>query len=313
MKQLAVISGKGGTGKTILSASFAVLAENHVTADCDVDAANLDLLLKSRVLETHPFSGSKTAVLNSEKCASCGRCLEVCRFGAVSRSEDGGYAIDPVACEGCAVCSHVCPEKAVDMVPSKSGEWFVSHTAYGPMVHARLGIGEESSGKLVTEVRRHAKKIAEEENKSLVIIDGPPGIGCPVIASLSGVDLAVVVTEPSSSGIQDMERVIQTAAHFQTAVACVINKYDINPRQTAAAAGWCLRKGIPLLGKIPFDEKVIEAVIKGIPPVAAGNSGAGAKSIRSVWKKAQSLLFESASHMPPGRQENHSSSIEDKT
>ncbi len=294
MKQMVIISGKGGTGKTIISASFAHLAENHVMADCDVDAANLDLLLRTRIRETHTFSGGKTAVLDTGKCSACGQCFEVCRFEAVIEKDNGGYAIDPVACEGCAVCAHVCPEKAIDMIPAESGNWYISQTAYGPMVHAKLGIGEESSGKLVTEVRRHAKRLAEEQGRDLVIIDGPPGIGCPVIASLSGTDLALVVTEPSYSGIQDMERVIQTASHFQTAVACIINKYDINPQQTKVIEDWCREQQVPLLGKIPFDTKVIEAMVKGIPPVAENHNGAGAEGIRRAWKKTRSLLREEA-------------------
>ena len=290
MKQIVIISGKGGTGKTILSASFAHLAENHVMADCDVDAANLDLLLRTRVQETHAFSGSKTAVLDPDTCSACGQCFDACRFGAVINKDDAEYSIDSVPCEGCAVCSHICPEKAITMVPANSGKWYVSQTAYGPMVHANLGIGEESSGKLVTEVRRNAKKIAEEQDKDLVIIDGPPGIGCPLIASISGTDLADVVTEPSYSGIQDMERVIQTAAHFQTAVACVINKYDINQDQADAITNWCREQDVPLLGKIPFDTKVLEAMVKGVPPVAGNHNGAGAEAIRSTWEKTSSFL-----------------------
>jgi MinD superfamily P-loop ATPase len=290
MKQLVIISGKGGTGKTILSASFAHLAENHVMADCDVDAANLDLLLGTQVLETHSFSGGKTAILNQDKCSACGQCFDVCRFEAVSKMEKGGYEIDPVACEGCAVCAHMCPEEAITMEPADSGEWYISQTSYGFMVHAKLGIGEESSGKLVTEVRRNAKKTAEEQGRDLVIIDGPPGIGCPVIASLSGTDFAVVVTEPSCSGIQDMERVIQTAAHFQTAAACVINKFDINLHQTEAIESWCRDHQVPVLGKIPFDTKVIEAMVKGIPPVAENHNSAGAAAIRRTWEKTQFIL-----------------------
>jgi MinD superfamily P-loop ATPase len=290
MKQLVIISGKGGTGKTILSASFAHLAENHVMADCDVDAANLELLLQTKILETHPFSGSKTAVLDAGKCTGCGQCFEVCRFNAVTEKDGGEYSIDPVACEGCAVCAHMCPEKAIDMIPAKSGEWYISETAYGPMVHAKLGIGEESSGKLVTEVRRNAKEIAEKQNRELVIIDGPPGIGCPVIAALSGTDFAVVVTEPTFSGIQDMERVIQTAAHFQTAVACIVNKYDINQEQTRVIENWCRERQVPILGKIPFDTKVIDAMVKGVPPVAENHDGAGAEAIRRTWDMTKSLL-----------------------
>jgi MinD superfamily P-loop ATPase len=293
MKQLVIISGKGGTGKTIISASFASLALNKAMADCDVDAANLYLLLRPEIIETHQFSGGKQARINQEECTGCGECIEVCRFDAISKSNSEDIVIDPLSCEGCAVCSHICPPSAIKMEDAISGELFISKTSYGPFVHARLGIGEESSGKLVSEVRKKAKDIAEKENLEYVIIDGPPGIGCPVIASLSGTDLALIITEPSISGIHDMKRVIETASHFNTKTACCINKFDINLQNTAKIENWCKKNSIPLLGKIPFDPKVTEAMVKTIPLLEYGESPASGE-IKKIWQKIHNILTREA-------------------
>jgi MinD superfamily P-loop ATPase len=289
MKQLVIISGKGGTGKTIITASIAVLAQNKVMADCDVDAANLYLLLHPDIQETHAFSGGKKAHIDDNKCTRCGECLEVCRFDAISEDKDGTVLIDPVSCEGCAVCHYICPSEAIDMEDSVSGEWYVSQTKYGPFIHARLGIGEENSGKLVAEVRKKAKDIAEEDNRDFVIIDGPPGIGCPVISSLSGTDLALVVTEPTLSGIHDMERVVQMAQHFQTQAACCVNKYDINLQNTHQIESWCAKNSIPFLGKVPFDSQVTQSMVQGIPLPEFGNNQAS-EAIQHIWEKLLKLL-----------------------
>ena len=265
MKQLVIISGKGGTGKTIITASIATLAQNKVMVDCDVDAANLYLLLHPEIQETHQFIGGKKAHIDVEKCTLCGECIDVCRFEAITEKEDGEIIIDPISCEGCGVCSHICPVEAIEMEKSVSGECFVSRTKYGPFVHARLGIGEENSGKLVTEVRKKAKEIADKNNLDFIIIDGPPGIGCPVISSLSGTDLALVVTEPTLSGIHDMERVVQVAHHFKTQTACCINKYDLNLQNSKKIESWCKKNSIPLIGKIPFDEQVTNLWFREFP------------------------------------------------
>ena len=230
MKQIVVISGKGGTGKTVLTASFASLAGNKVMVDCDVDAADLHLLLKPEIKERYEFRSGVTARIDKDICQECGECLSVCRFEAIS--ED--YIVDPVSCEGCSVCSHVCPAGAVIMEENIAGEWYISETKYGPLVHAKLGIAEENSGKLVAKVREVAKEIAERDKRDFVIIDGPPGIGCPVIAALTGVDLAVIVTEPTLSGIHDMERVVQVAKHFGVPTKVCINKYDINEDEASS-------------------------------------------------------------------------------
>jgi MinD superfamily P-loop ATPase len=263
MKQIVVISGKGGTGKTMLTASFAVLADNKVMADCDVDAADLHLLLHPAIKECHEFRSGKTAVINKDLCEECGECIRVCRFAAVKEN----FIVDSISCEGCAVCRLICPSGAISMKENVSGEWYISDTNYGPMVHARLGIAEENSGKLVTLVRQNAQKIAETENKDYIIIDGPPGIGCPVIASLANVDLALIVTEPTLSGIHDMERIASVAQHFKVPTKVVINKYDINLQNTGDIKEICAVKDIEVLALLPFSRKVIQSIVKGMPVV----------------------------------------------
>lgn len=289
MKQLIVISGKGGTGKTVISASFATLAQKKVMADCDVDAANLYLLLHPEIQEEHSFSGGKKAIVELEKCTGCGDCIDICRFSAISEREDGKIAIDPISCEGCGVCSYICPVEAITMENAVSGKWFVSRTKYGSFVHARLGIGEENSGKLVTEVRKKAKEIAEKNDLDLVIIDGPPGIGCPVIASLSGTDMALIVTEPTLSGIHDMERVIKMAHHFRTKTACCINKFDLNLRLSKQIEDWCHKNSVPVVGKIPFDEVVTKSMVQGIT-ITEYEENSVSKQIKNMWQELSELL-----------------------
>ena len=289
MKQLVVISGKGGTGKTIITAAIATLAQNKVMVDCDVDAANLYLLLHPKIQETHQFIGVKKARIDAKKCTLCGECIDICRFEAITEKEDGVINTDPISCEGCGTCSYLCPVEAIEMKESISGEWFVSRTKYGPFVHARLGIAEENSGKLVTEVRKKAKEIADKNDLDFVIIDGPPGIGCPVISSLSGTDLALVVTEPTLTGIHDMERVVQMANHFKTQTACFINKYDLNLQNSKQIESWCEKNSIPLIGKIPFDEEVTKSMVQGMPLTEYTNNSSS-KEIKKVWQKLHKLL-----------------------
>jgi MinD superfamily P-loop ATPase len=282
MKQIVVISGKGGTGKTVITGAFAALAKNHVMADCDVDAADLYLLLQPNIKERHEFKSGLTARIDKKVCQQCGKCIVACRFGAISpvrdktpEASDGclwqpvsngvsqDFVIDPISCEGCAFCSHICPVGAIRMEENISGEWFISETRFGPMVHAKLGIAEENSGKLVSLVRKQAKELGELNNCDWVIIDGAPGIGCPVIASLSGIDCALVVTEPTLSGIHDAIRVIDVAKHFGIAVKLVINKYDLNAGMSEKIEKYCAENGIHLIGKIRFDKSVVEAMVEG--------------------------------------------------
>ena len=282
MKQIVVISGKGGTGKTVLTASFAALAKNKVMADCDVDAADLHLLLKPSLKECHEFKSGATAVINKELCTECGRCVAVCRFDAIS--ED--YVVDPVSCEGCAFCCYACPAKAIKMEENTSGEWFISDTRFGPMVHAKLGIAEENSGKLVTLVRQKAKEIAKKEGLDWVIVDGSPGIGCPVIASISGVDFALVVTEPTLSGLHDADRVIKVVKHFGVPAKLVINKHDLNAEIMKKIEDYCGKNDIPLIGKIPFDESVVKAVVEG-KTIIEYVDGKAKEEIVKIWNTFQ--------------------------
>jgi MinD superfamily P-loop ATPase len=282
MKQIVVISGKGGTGKTVMSACFAALSRNAVLADVDVDASNLHLLLHPEILERHVFKSGQKARIDVEKCTGCGLCLPVCRFNALAEDDMGRVSVDPLSCEGCGVCFHVCPVQAVEMEIPISGEWYVSRTKYGPFVHARLGIAEENSGKLVTEVRKKAREIAEREGRDLLIMDGSPGIGCPVIASLTGTDLALVVTEPTPSGLHDMERIVELAHHFKIRAACCINKYDLNHDNSDGIERWCEAQSIPVVGKIAFDPAVMESVVRGIPYVEH-TSNSSADEIRRMW------------------------------
>jgi len=286
MNEIVIISGKGGTGKTSMAASFAVLAERPVIADCDVDAADLHLLLAPKVRERHEFRSGREAVIRQPDCNGCGACLAHCRFGAVDKKvrDDGmvQYSVDPVACEGCGVCVRFCPEKAIDFPERLCGEWMVSDTRCGPMLHARLGIAAENSGKLVSTVRREAQRIAEEEKRSLIIVDGPPGIGCPVIASLTGATLVLVVTEPTVSGEHDLGRVLALARHFDMPAAVCVNKWDLNPEMTERIEDMARRSGAKIAGRIRYDRAVTaaqlqeRAVVETAAPCVA--------DIQQVWK-----------------------------
>jgi len=279
MKQIVVISGKGGTGKTIVAASFAAKAEQGVFVDTDVDASNLHLLLRPQVLETHVFQTGQAAVCDKAACTGCGRCVEVCRFAAI----DSSFNVDPLACEGCGLCVRVCPSAAIRMEKEEKGAWYVSRTAYGPFVHAHLAAGAENSGKLVTRVRQAAQQLAEQEGHPTIIIDGPPGIGCPVMASISGTDMAVVVTEPTLSGWHDAQRVMRVAEHFRVPVSVVINKYDLNEGVSKEIEGACRQRDIRLLGKIPFDKSVVAAVVDRKIPGQAASSAVRA-ALEEIWK-----------------------------
>ena len=286
MKQLTVISGKGGTGKTSISAAFAVLAENKVIADCDVDAADLHLILLPEIKKKMDFSGSKLAVMDEDKCIECGLCQENCRFNAIK-----DLKINPLKCEGCTVCEYVCPVGAIKMEDRISGEAFISNTRAGPMAHAALYTAEETSGKLVTLVRNNARIIARQENKDLIIIDGPPGIGCAVISAITGVDLVLAVTEPTLSGIHDLERVLDVADHFKIKSLVVVNKYDLNRDMTDKIEKYCESRGVEVVGRIPYDRAVTDAMIREKAVVEIENSTA-AVEIKRVWERVRSVLFD---------------------
>jgi MinD superfamily P-loop ATPase len=295
MKEIVVISGKGGTGKTSLTAAFAALAQNAVLADCDVDAADLHLILKPDVQEAHDFSGGKLAHIRADVCIGCLECERVCRFEAVSLSGPGNEivaktcAIDRVACEGCGVCIRFCPVGAIDFEDAINGQWFLSETRFGPMVHARLGPAEENSGKLVSLIRKRAKQIASDQGRELLIVDGSPGIGCPVIASVTGADLVLVVTEPTLSGRHDLDRVVQLTAHFGIPTAVCVNKWDINPQITEAIEMSARESGLILAGRIDYDPAVTQAQVAGQTIVEYTQNGP-AEQVAAVWETITSAL-----------------------
>ena len=285
MKQIVIISGKGGTGKTVITGAFAALAKNKVMADCDVDAADLHLLLKPDIKERHEFRSGKTAVIDKKLCNRCGRCISICRFDAIT--ED--FTVDPVSCEGCAFCSHICPTDSIKMKENTAGEWFISNTRFGPMVHARLGIAEENSGKLVTLVRKKAKEIAEQNKADFVIVDGAPGIGCPVIASISGVDCALVITEPTLSGLHDADRVIKVTRHFGILVKLAVNKYDLNMDMTEKIEKYCKDNNVEMLGKIGFDKSIVNAMVDG-KTIIEYPGGRAKEEIGNIWNELRDPL-----------------------
>jgi MinD superfamily P-loop ATPase len=288
MKQLTILSGKGGTGKTSITASFAVLAKNAVVADCDVDAPDLHMLLHPEVVEMQQFKGSKVAVIDETKCTLCGACREKCVFGAIGDD----LTVDAIACEGCGVCTIVCQANAVTLVERVSGSSYISKTKYGFMTHAMLHPGESNSGKLVTLVRQNAKIVAEKEKSDLIIIDGSPGIGCPVIASITGVDAGLVVTEPTLSGIHDLERVLQLLDHFNVAPFVCVNMFDINMDNTEKISSFCRENGIEVVGRIPFDPKVTEAMVNGKTIVEYSPRSAVVIEMKNMWEKTSILALK---------------------
>jgi MinD superfamily P-loop ATPase len=282
LRQITVISGKGGTGKTTLVGSFAALAEDKVIADCDVDAPDLHLLLHPEIIKREEFKGVKVAVMDKTLCNECGTCEETCRFNAITSTEESGYAVNPARCEGCGACVFTCPQEALTLKERVSGYAFISKTKYGTMAHAQLNIAEETSGKLVTVVRSNAQQVAEKESCELILIDGAPGIGCPVIASLTGVDLALIVTEPTMSGLHDLARIMDVTTHFGIASTVCINKYDINEENSKRITEFCRQRGIEVVGKIAYDSVVTEAMVAG-KPVVEFSGGEVANAIRDVW------------------------------
>ena len=292
MRELVIISGKGGTGKTSLTASFAVLADRPVIADCDVDAADLHLVLSPRISEQQEFKSGHAAVIRQTDCVGCRICLDYCRFGAVMMKEgvsgETEFAIDPFSCEGCGVCVYFCPAKAIDFPERLCGEWMISETRCGPMVHARLGVAAENSGKLVSTVRREAHRIAEKENRNLILVDGPPGIGCPVIASVTGSSLVLAVTEPTVSGEHDLERVLSLARHFAIPVLVCVNKWDLNTDMTERIERTAKKSGAGVAGRIRYDRTVTTAQMRQMAVVEM--DAPCAADIHRIWTHICSVM-----------------------
>lgn len=280
MKEIVIISGKGGTGKTSIIAAFASLVENKALCDADVDAADLHLIMDPEIKEHHDFESGRTAIINQDKCTECGLCRDLCRWDAIS--ED--FVVDSIKCEGCGVCYYFCPEKAIDFPLNTCGEWYLSETRFGPMAHARLGIAEENSGKLVTLIRQEGKKLAEKNNLDLLLTDGPPGIGCPVIASMGGATAVLIVTEPTVSGRHDMERVAELAAFFKIPAMMCVNKFDINSGEGEAIEAFARERNISVIGRVPFDPVFTKAMVQGKTIVEFDSQSEGCVAVKSIWE-----------------------------
>ena len=285
MKELTIISGKGGTGKTSVVASFAAIAQNKVLADADVDAADLHLILTPAIKHEEDFKGGRTAQIDPEICTECGECLERCQFNAISPD----FVVDKIDCEGCGVCVHFCPVEAIDFPQNICGKWYISDTRFGPMVHARLGIAEENSGLLVSLVRNQAKVLAEERGLDTIIVDGPPGIGCPVIASITGTSAVLIVTEPTLSGLHDLERVGGLAAHFKIPTLACVNKFDLNEEMSNQIADHCAKNRIELVGRIPYDTAVTYAMVAG-KSIVEFSDGRVSDAIKDIWHRVEGFL-----------------------
>jgi len=293
MKQFVILSGKGGTGKTSIAAAFAHLAHSDsiraVLADADVDAANLELVLSPHVLEQHEFMGGNVAWIDPEKCESCGLCEQVCRFDAIALKQ-GDYQVDPIACDGCAACVHQCPANAIKMELQLAGYWFRSDSRYGPLFHAELRPAQENSGKLVTLVKQQARLLAMDEQYPLIIVDGPPGIGCPVISAVSGANMAIVIAEPTISGVHDMERALEMTRHFHVPAVVCINKADIFLDGAAQIEEYCQKQNVEVMGRIPFDSTVTEAMVRGESVTAFRPMSPASISIRQIWQNIVKML-----------------------
>ena len=304
VKQLVVLSGKGGTGKTCISASLMHLCSNSllngVFVDADVDASNLALVAEAQILETHQFGGSKLALIDPLSCTSCGKCFEICRFNAIKTPtvQNTPYRVIDLLCDGCAACVYGCPDSAITMNQQQDGEWFHSTTPYGHLFHAELFPGAENTGKLVTLIKQNAKLYAEDHHIPLMIVDGPPGIGCPVISASAGADLALIVAEPSISGIHDLKRTVKTLEHFRIQVILCINKADLYCKGKQAIRNFAKSKNFILAGEIPFDESIPLAMVQGQPITRFNPRSAASNEIHLIWTEIENKLFPDRDQKP---------------
>ncbi|NCA85340.1 MAG: (4Fe-4S)-binding protein [Clostridia bacterium] len=286
-EEITILSGKGGTGKTSITAAFASLAGEAVFCDCDVDAADLHLILKPDIQSTHPFISGSKAIIDADACSGCGLCLDVCRFDAVVQSGDNTFSIDALFCEGCRLCSRLCPEQAIRIEDSHNNFWYVSSTRFGTLVHAHMMPGEENSGKLVVTIRSKAREIATQNNIGRIINDGPPGIGCPVIASLSGVHKVLLVAEPSVSGLHDALRLVELTRKFGIYTLAVINKWDLNPELSQKLEEELRQQLVAVIGKIPFDRTFTDAMIAGLSITEFAPESEATLLLKNIWKKLE--------------------------
>jgi MinD superfamily P-loop ATPase len=297
MKQLVIVSGKGGTGKTSFTSMLAYEIHQDkdivhpIFVDADVDAANLELILGPETLSSHSFSGYKIARIDPALCTQCLTCVSLCRFDAVHQ-QDGTVVVDEIACEGCYLCAVACPEQAIQMQAVINGDWFHSDSRFGNLFHANLYPGQENSGKLVTHIKQEATKHAKAQNSQLITVDGPPGIGCPVIAAITGVDLVVIITEPTLSGISDLARTIELTNHFGIPGLVVVNKASINPALAASLAGFCQQQSIPIIGSLPYDSVMVSAMVAGKTLQEFQQANSINQQVRQIWLTIKSTLFK---------------------
>lgn len=292
MIEITILSGKGGTGKTGLTAALASVAENTVFADIDVDAPDLHLILQPEVKESHVFQGAQIASINSEICTNCGLCKEECRFGAIHYKTGGGLEVNSFECEGCRLCERICPVQAITTAHSTNNHWFVSDTRFGSLLHAKMGPGEENSGQLVSVVRKNAKEKARSLNADFLLNDGPPGVGCAAIASVTGADKIILITEPSKSGFHDVLRLIELVQTFKVPMYAVINKYDINTEITQQMERFFITQGIKLVGKIPFCESMVSAIVEKKSIVELDPESQISETIREIWQNVTEPVIE---------------------
>jgi len=285
MTEITILSGKGGTGKTSITVALASLVQNTVFSDCDVEAADMFLIFEPEVSEEFTFESGAKAIIDQDKCNRCGKCYDVCRFDAIFYKEDGGLEINPLHCEGCRLCERICPVIAITMLHPENNKWFITESRFGPLIFARMGPGEENSGKLVTTIRKKAKEIAEASGADFIINDGPPGIGCPVISSLTGVDKVLLVIEPTKPGLHDILRLIELIDKFNITAFAIINKYDISETICLEVESKLKELNIPLIGKIPFDEMFTEAMVNRKSVVEYALDSVPSKIIYEVWDK----------------------------
>lgn len=286
MKQITIVSGKGGTGKTSITSAFASIAQNKILVDCDVDAADLFLTTQPTILKSHVYSGGKVAVIDEQICTNCGICMDLCRFDAISLQNDQ-TTISEFSCDGCRLCKIACPVEAIKMVENLESRWYESETRFGPMIHAKLGIGEDNSGKLVTQIRDIATKTAKEQSLNTVLIDGPPGIGCPVISTLTGVDIALMVTEPTLSGMHDLHRLIELAKGFKLKSYVLINKFDLNSDMSDEIDALCEKEHIEVLAKVPFNRDFVDAMVNQQSVIEYAPKSELSQMLKEVWYRLE--------------------------